>query len=323
MKNNTFEEIGKILSQGKRILIFPHINMDGDALGSAAALCAALRKSGKECFVLIEDDIPANLKFLDKGYCTKDAGVLRKADISICVDCGNEGRFPMRKKKFKESHTSICLDHHATTEAYCQYNYVDSKASATAEIVYKLLKSMNAEIDKDIAEAIFAGITTDTGNFQYSNTTEESHLITAELRSAGLDFNEVSVKIYENVRLEKLLLRNKVLNTLTIVAGGRGAIAYVTEEMLKETGALMEETEGMVQELRSIRGVEVAAFLKESGNNEVKISLRSKSEVDVAQISAQLGGGGHRKAAGCTIQGSLTEAYDLIKEKVAEALEEL
>lgn len=320
MKNNTLEEIGAVISGAEKILIYPHVNMDGDALGSAAALCSALRRQGKECHILIEDRVPSNLAFLDKAYCTFDQDIIRKPDLSVCVDCGDPSRFEKRRKKFESAPVTVCIDHHRTTELYCDCNYVDKDAAATGELIYQLLQAMGLEIDREIGEALFAAITTDTGNFQYSNTTKLTHEITAALYDAGIDSNRVSTELYENSRIERILIENAALNTMSTVAGGRGVIAYVTQDMLKETGALMEETEGVVQTLRSISGVETAAFLKENADGAIKVSLRSKSYVDVAAIASCFGGGGHVRAAGCTLQGTLAEAFDALKEKITESL---
>lgn len=321
MKNNTFEEIGKVIAGAEKILLYPHLHMDGDAMGSAAALCRALRNSGKTCWILIEDAVPANLAFLDRNYCTVDQNIIDRQDLSICIDCGDESRFPGRKKKFKKAKTTVCIDHHATTAQFCDYNYIDKDAAATGQLIYKLIKTMGLVIDREIGEAIFAAITSDTGNFQYSNTSKETHLICAELYDAGIDANKVSVALYENQRIEKLLIRNKTLETMSTVAGGRGVIAYVTRKMLAETGALMEETDSVVQDLRSIGAVEVAALLKEQDDGTVKVSLRSKRLVDVAALSAEMGGGGHSRAAGFSLSCALDEAFDLVQKKMRESLE--
>ncbi len=320
MKNNTFEELAEVISAAERILIYPHVNMDGDTLGSAAALCKGMRSMGKECHVLIEDDIPANLAFLDQGYCTFDQNVIARPDLSVCVDCGNPSRFEKRQEKFAEGRRTMCIDHHGTTAFYCDFNYVEKEAAATGELIYRLLQTLGVALDREMGEAIFAAITTDTGNFQYSNTSKESHLIAAELYDIGIDANKVSVEIYENMRIEKLLIENLVLSTMSTVCGGQGVIAYVTQDMLSETGALMEETEGVVQRLRSISGVEVAAFLKETKDGRIKLSLRSKSRIDVAKIASELGGGGHIRAAGGTLNCGLSEAFDILKEKIIKSI---
>lgn len=320
MKNNTFEEIAEQLIAAKSVVLYIHINMDGDAIGSAAALCKVLRNMGRDCQILLEDDIPANLKFLDHGYCTWNQDMIETPDVSMCLDCGDKGRFPGRAKKFDEGKVSICVDHHATTDPFCQYNYIDPGAAATGELVFKLIRALKQPIDKEIGEAIFAAITTDTGNFQYSNTTKESHCIVSELYDAGIDSNYVSVQIYETVRMEKLMLKARTLDKLTTAAGGKFAMAYVSQEMLKETGAKMEETEGIVSEIRSIAGVEIAAFLKEEEEKLIKVSLRAKTVGNVAEISTMFNGGGHKKAAGCTMHCTLGEALEQIKEASLENL---
>lgn len=180
---------------------------------------------------------------------------------------------------------------------------------------------MGIEIDCDIAESLYAAITTDTGNFQYSNTTVETHLIAAELCALGINPGDISIEIYENARIEKLLLEAAALRTMTTLSGGKGVIAYVTQEMLKETGARSDETEGIVQKLRSIAGVEVAALMKETDDGRIKVSMRSKKYVDVAEIAAGFSGGGHVRAAGCTFYCGLTEAFDKLKEKITDSLE--
>lgn len=321
LTNNTFEEIAGVLSASEKILIFPHVNMDGDALGSAAALCRGLRSIGKECYVLLEDEIPSNLAFLDKGYCTEDQNIIERADVSVCVDCGDTGRFEKRKEKFAQAPVSVCIDHHATTEFFCSFSYVDPKAAATGELIFRLLKAMGIEIGRDIAEPLYAAVSTDTGNFRYSNTTGETHLIAAELLDAGISAGDISIEIYENARIEKLLLEAAALRTMTTLSGGKGVIAYVTQEMLRETGARSDETEGIVQKLRSIAGVEVAALMKETDDGRIKVSMRSKKYVNVAEIAAEFSGGGHIRAAGCTFYCGLSEAFDKLKEKITDCLE--
>lgn len=321
MKNNAISLIVDELKMAKTILLFPHVNMDGDTLGSAVALCKAMRKMDKECYILIEDDIPGNLRFLDNGYCTRDMNILPKQDLSICIDCGDANRFALRKEKFNQGKKSICIDHHLTTVKYCDISLVDSAAAATAQLIYQIILDLGAELDQEMGEAIFAAITTDTGNFQYTNTTKETHEIVGALYDAGIDSNKVSVYLYENVRLERLLIQNKALATLTTLHDGKVAMAYVTQDMLKDTGASMDETEGVVELLRSISGVEIATFLKEVEPEKIKISMRAKGDANVSGMAEKIGGGGHAKAAGCTINKNLTDAFDEIKEELLAYME--
>ena len=320
--NDTLKEIGQHFMNAEIILLFPHENADGDALGSCTALCKALRMKGKDAYVLIEGDMAEFLKFLDKGYCSRDLDVIKDPDICACIDCGDVDRFKERKDKFFSGKTKICIDHHVTSDPEVDYRYIDGGAAATGEIIFKLFKAMDIEMDQEMAEALFAAITTDTGNFQYSNTTKESHLITGELYDAGIDANKVSVEIYETVRPERTKLQALVLSRMEIFADGEGAIACVTQDMLKETGTTMDETEGIASTLRSVKGVQIAAFLKEKETGEIKVSLRAKRKGDVSKIGAAHGGGGHVKAAGCSLYCSLEEAVETIKKEVTESLKE-
>ena len=193
--NSTLEQIAAKLKEADTILLYPHVLMDGDTLGSSIALCVALRKLGKKAHILIEDVIPAYLLFMEKGYCTSDQNVLDKPDISISVDCSDIERFVMRKEKFLSGKLSICLDHHKTNNFFAEMNYIDAHAAATGEIVFDLLKTMGIEPDIEMAEAIYTAITTDTGNFQYTNTTKTTHLIAAELFEIGINLEKISVEV--------------------------------------------------------------------------------------------------------------------------------
>ncbi len=321
--NNTFKEIASVLDASRTILLYPHVSADGDALGSCTALCKALRMKGKECYILVEEELPLNLKFLDKGYCTDDQNIIEDVDVSFCVDCGDETRFPNRTEKFEQGKTSICLDHHRTTKDFCDYNYVVPEASATGELVFDLLQEMGTPADVEIGEALFAAITTDTGNFQYSNTTRKAFEIMTELLDWGVDTNKVSVQLYENIRLERKIIESMAFSTMNILADGKAAIAYVTQEMIEQSGALSEETENVIQQLRSIAGVEYAAFLKEKGENLVRLSLRAKTEGDVAVIAEKFGGGGHIKASGATLEMPIEEAVAAVTAELEAACKEL
>jgi len=316
--DHMIKEICSRLEEADSVLLFPHVLMDGDTIGSAAALCRALRQKGKTAHIVIEDKIPDYLKFLDDGLCTFDQEIVKEPDVCVSVDCTDPDRFPKRKETFFKGKRTLSIDHHKTSEHYAGLSHIDSSAAATAEIIYEILHEMDVPIDRLTGEALYAAIITDTGNFQYSNTRVKSHLITIELYGLGIDHSYVSRMLYQNNRIEKSYISGKILSTLKMIAGGRAVMAYVTQDMLHETGALMEDTEGMTEILRNIGGVELAVFAKEAEKGVTKISMRSKAWADVAEISLKHKGGGHTRAAGCTIRKPIIEAMDMIEEDIKE-----
>lgn len=319
-QNNSMKEIGEQLLAAESVLLFPHINMDGDTLGACTALCEALQTAGKRAAILVEEEVPEYVKFLDQGYCSQDPDVIEDPDICMCVDCSETKRFPGRTEAFFKGRVTICIDHHVTSEPFADYNYIDGGAAATCELVYSLLRTMGMEITKEMAEAIYTGISTDTGNFQYSNTTKDTHLIAAALMDAGIDHNKITVQLYQNTRLEKIRIINKVMENMLIFSDGRGAIAYASRQMMDDVGISVDETEGVIDILRNIMGVEIAAFVKEREADLIKVSLRAKTDGNVAAIAAEFGGGGHIKAAGCTLHTDLETACNQIKEAIEESL---
>lgn len=319
-KNNTLKEIAEILKKENSVLLFTHTNMDGDTLGSSVALCIALRKLGKQAHIIIEDDIAAFLQFLDNNYCTYDTNIIEDPDICLCIDCGDIGRFKKRKEKYIQGKLKGCIDHHVTTEPFADFNYIDPTAAATGEIIFELIKALEVEIDKEMGSAIFAAITTDTGNFQYSNTTKKTHMIVSELFDYGVNSNEVSVELYQNNRLEKLMLQTRILQGLEIFAEGKAVICSVTHKILEETKGKMEETEGLIETLRNIAGVEVAVFVKETENGGCKISMRSKKYANVAEIAKTFNGGGHVRAAGGNLDKTVEEGRAFMINTIEEYL---
>lgn len=316
MKNNTMKEIALAFERADSIVIFPHILMDGDTLGSSAALCRALRKKGKDAVIAIEDKIPDYIKFLDNDYCIREFESLNAPDIAVCVDCGDYTRFRKRVDLFESGKTKICIDHHPTSEGIGDFNYIDGKAAATGELIYDLIKELNVSIDSEISNALFTAITTDTGNFQYSNTTKRSHEIVMDLYDHGLDAYGISIRLYENEPISKIRLHSLVLSKAEMFADGKGIVVSITQNMLKETNTLMEDTEGIVSKMRSIKGVEAAIVLKEEDETNIKVSMRSKGYLDVAKISVEFGGGGHVRAAGCTIKKHI----DIAKKEILSAV---
>jgi phosphoesterase RecJ-like protein len=234
----------------------------------------------------------------------------------MLIEVSETNRLDGREAIFENGAKRICIDHHVSSRALYDYNLIDTHAAATAEIVYDLLEEQGTDIDAQIAEAVYVGLVTDTGRFQFSNTTPRSHQIAAELLERGVQPNKVSTEIYHSMRLEKLYLENAVMSTTISVKDGRGLIAHLTQAMLEESGALEEETEGLAEKLRSFRGVEVSVFLRETEDGRTKASMRSKNEYDVAALAGKFGGGGHIRAAGFTS----TEPLAQIEQQILRVL---
>ncbi len=316
--DDSLEQIAELLINADSVLIFPHIQMDGDALGSSTALCLALRNCGKKAGILIEDKIPDNLKFLDNGICIADFDG-GSYDVCIAVDCSDVTRIGIRKDIFYKGKNTAMIDHHTTAQPFADICYIDEVSSSTGEIVYRLLGEMKYPIDSGIAESIYTAIVTDTGRFMYANTSGTTHEIVADLYKTQMDHDKVAIEIYQKRRVEKVRLFNAILGTMDLLFDGRCNLAYMTRRMLEDAGAYSEETEGLVEELRSVNGVEIAVFLKEEEEG-IKVTMRSKSWADVSKIAEKFGGGGHRKASGCTIPGDIEQVKALIIDAVKSEL---
>ena len=329
MKSNaSLKELAGFLKAAEKIVIFTHTNPDGDALGSAAALCRVLRKMGKISWILMDEEVPDYISFMDTEFCTRDKECVKDHDISICVDCGEYSRFSALADKFDEGKLKLCVDHHATGDGFGDHYYIDPSEAATCQLIYKLIRELEAAvaedseadsklIDKTVAESLYTGINTDTGSFQYSNTTAETHAIAADLMSYGVDHTAINVKLYQTIPMTKLKIQSAILQRAELLFGGRVAVGYVTGEMLEEAGAILDDAEGTIDMLRNIEGVEIAAFLKEKGDA-VKVSMRAKSHANVAEIVSAFGGGGHVKAAGCTLEMGMEEALGAIKSEISK-----
>ncbi len=320
-------ELSKVLNESESMYIFPHMRADGDAIGACTALCTLMRKMGKTADILMEDEIPENLMFMTKDYVTiitdSDAE-MPKRDLCIALDCAGLERFPVREKIFLNAgRKTASLDHHIQLrDNFADVNLVDSEAAAACELLYEFFAAMGYEIDTEMAESIYSGIVTDTGNFQNANTTKKTHLITAELYDYGIDVNKINITIFRSDRPQKLKLHSMIMNHMEYFCNNMATMAYVTLDMYREAGAYTNESDGINSQLRDIRGVEVAVFLREAKPGEIKAGFRSKEYMDVAVLCNEFGGGGHKHAAGCTIYGkSMQEALDIMREAVTKEME--
>jgi phosphoesterase RecJ-like protein len=241
------------------------------------------------------------------------------------IDCNGINRIAGREKAWERGRLKGCIDHHATKAKEIRYDFarIEPKAAAAAEIVYNIIRAMGVEITLEIANCIFAAITTDTGNFQHSNTTSRSHDIAGHLyKIEGFNSKVISALIYDRRSKEAIRLESEVIADLDFYADGRLAVGRVTQALLKENGCTMDEADGIIQKMMSIDGVEGACLFKESENS-VRASLRGRSYANMAKAAAMFGGGGHVLAAGCTFQGlDLAEAEKTLIPVLISVIEE-
>lgn len=313
-------KIKAVIRSGRSFLVTTHFNPDGDALGSAVALALGLRRLGKKVTLYNTDPVPCSLRFLPlASQVVRELPADRRYDAAFIVDCADLDRVGKDFSKQRGIGQKIVIDHHAKSGRAGDLNLIDRKAAASGIVVFRLLKSLGVPITREIATAIYCALITDTGNFRYSNTDASVLKLAHDLVSRGVDPWTVSRQIFENFPVERLKLLGMVLATLEVSEGGRIASIVLTRKMLEETGAAPDLAEEFINFPRSIDTVEVAVQFRELEDG-CKVSFRSKSRVDVASLAAAFGGGGHARAAGCTLKESLTEVKGKILDRVRAAL---
>jgi phosphoesterase RecJ-like protein len=311
-----FQKIKDIINKGNRFLITSHIDPDGDAVGSAFSLYWVLYSMNKKVVVYLKDPVPYHYKFLPAPDSITHELPKDQYDAIFVLDCGSLFRVGDCYEKLKDMGTIINIDHHNTNETFGKINVIDTGACSTAEVMYRLFDSLNISLSYEMAINIYTAIFTDTGSFRYENTNSRAFLICEEMLRRGVSPSYVSQMVHENHPKERFRLFGYILTTLETFSEDRVAIACVTLEMFKKTGTTREHSDGFVETLREIKGIEVAVLLREVESNKFKASMRSKGKIDVASICNLFGGGGHKNAAGCTINGS----FEGVKGKIKEAL---
>jgi len=309
-----FDEIIERIREGEKFLVSSHVNPEGDAVGSLLGLTHALRAMGKDVTPYLEDPVPEIYEFLPgAASIVHDLKGRGPFDCIFAVDCGMKERLGEALGAFHHDGLLINLDHHATNDRFGDLNVVDADASATGEVIFDLCMAGSMEITKEAAVNLYVAIHTDTGSFRYSCTTSGSLIKAGELVKLGAEPWDISMRVYENYSPLRFRLLALVLSTLDIIKvcgegrGGDIATLSVTKDMFDASGADVDNADGFVNYARGIKGVEVGILFRECGGGEYKISLRSKSYMDIGAVAMALGGGGHSRAAGCTIKGTLAE----------------
>lgn len=315
----SFKKVIEAIQKNQSFIVTSHANPDGDALGSMLALGAGLQSLGKKVKIYSRDGVPATLTFLpNANLVSRDLTIDEPFDAAFIVDCAEKERVGDVFEKSRGIKKFIVLDHHLKSGRCGDINLIDPKAPSTGELVYRLLKKLKVSISPEIATPVYCTLVTDTGGFRYSNTDSRTFRTASELVKRGANPWFVSKNVDENYSASRFKLLAKVLETMTLSPDGRLAWGLVTLKMLAESGAAVQDAEGFINFLRSIGTVEVAVQFREESENTYKVSFRSKDRVDVAAVANQFGGGGHARAAGCTLKGSFQE----VKSKTLVAVEQ-
>ena len=312
------EKFKNFIDKANSIAISAHINPDGDALGSALGLRKSLELYGKKADVIKISQVDDYLKFLPQIENYKEPSQ-KEYDLFIIVDCSEFDRIDKAIEICKKSKKVIVIDHHEGGSIKTDLNIIHSDSPASCELVYEIIKRLNLPMDKEIATLLYAGLVTDTGRFLYSNISELTFYTAADLYKIGADFEMIYKNLYQNKEISKLQFENHLLNKVEFKKPY--ALVGVSQKTCLDFGVQMGDSESVVNMLRDLKGIEVACLVKEYGENEYKISLRSKDYLDVSEIARNNGGGGHIRASGFTLNAdSMDEALNKMRKILEEAI---
>lgn len=307
----TIEQAADRLKQAENILILCHQSPDGDTMGSAFAMYHALTQLGKRSRVECADSLPEKFSFLFEGYCEEEF----EPGFVLAVDVADEKLLGAGiREKYPE--VDLCIDHHPSNTAYAEELLLEADSAATAEIIPYVIRELGAVITPRMANCIYTGIATDTGCFKFSNTMPRSHRMAAAMMELGADVAFINELVFDTKTKNKLAFEKCALDALEYYFEDRCALIPVTIGMMERCGVTYEEIDDIASIPRQIEGVEVGITLKQRDENGYKISLRTKASCDASAICRRLGGGGHARAAGCAVDGTLEE----VKQKILAAV---
>lgn len=325
MSQATLQEIAELFRSPdyRSYLVISHQRPDGDAIGSTLATGLVLRALGKDVTLWNEDGVVPQYHFLPGSelLSTPPLGETRRFDVVIAVDCATQVRLGTPLQCIDPDHQPLWvnLDHHISNPGYGDVVFINGSAPATGEVLADLIQENGLPLDAAIAENLFVAISTDTGSFQYPQTTGHTFQVAAALIATGLNVGEISRRTYDSLPLARLRLHIAVLNTMELHLADRVAFVSLTRAVMEEIGASPDDTEGAINYVRALNSVLVAAFFEELEDGRVRLSLRSKDAavVNVSDLAKQFGGGGHALAAGARVPGTLDE----VKQQILSALE--
>jgi phosphoesterase RecJ-like protein len=319
------EQAAEAIRSHERFLLVTHENPDGDALGSIRALKLALDSLGKDArmYLFGTTPLPAEYQFMDLGELERTLPEDASERVLLALDCANESRLGRDPGLIENAPLVVDIDHHHDNTRYGQINVIVPDASSTAEIVRDLLRVLGVGLNPEIAEALYVALVTDTGRFQYSNTTPKALRLAAELVETGVDLHRIFQDVYEAVPFAKLKLLARALESARVFDNGRLVIAVLRRRDFADAGAEEPYAEGIIDSIRAVDGTDMAALIREPPTPDGpkhRVSLRSRSdELDVSVIARKSGGGGHKQAAGFSSELALEDLIELIRAEFAEA----
>ena len=313
----TLRQTALYLKKHNNYIILTHASPDGDTLGSAYALYYALNEIGKTACVLCPEVIPKKYDY----FARKTDHVSFENATVIAVDVASESLLGALREEFAGK-VNLCIDHHISNTKYAQNLYLDDDAAATAECMYELIEQMKVNINDITAKALYTGLTTDTGCFKYSNVTAKTHIIAAELYSYNIDATEINRLMFDTKSKNLIELEKMVLENAEYHFDDKCFLLTVTADMQEKTGCSGTELEGIAVISRSLEGIKAGITIKQTDDDEFKVSLRTYPPLDASAICKALGGGGHVAAAGATVKGTLEEVKKKVLDVVEKALEE-
>ena len=307
------KKAAEAINLSKNLLITTHRNPDGDAIGSELALARGLFKLGKNVSIKNLHTVPENLMFLPNAekilQCNRVSEIY---DVIVLLDCENLERCGNIFSSENYVTALINIDHHLSNQNVTDYDIVNHDSSSTSEMVYEIIKELNVELDHDISLCLFTGIFSDTGGFRYSNSTKRAFEIACELMKYSISPWEVALNLFESKSYRSQQLLGLALNSIEISENKKISWLTLPKNIFKKTGTSPSDAEGFINYAREIKGVEVALMFREMGDFKVKVSFRSKGKVNVADVAKLFGGGGHRNASGCVMNGTLNEVQDMV-----------
>lgn len=305
-------EIRRMAEAAGRILVVSHKDADGDALGSALAMGEALTAMGRTALVRVPPPVPGMYAFLPGFEMINADGAGAPPDLAVVMDSSNLERVAGALESLPEGQPMVNIDHHVSNPRFGAVNLIVPEASSTAEVAYDIFHEWGIEITPDIATNLYTGLFTDTGGFRHENTTDRALDIGSHLVRLGANAADIAMRVYKSKKISTLKLQAQMMGTIKFECDDRLVYGYVTEEMLARSGASPDETEGLIDVLNSVDGLELALFFKEIAPGMTKGSIRSRGQANANLLAAEFAGGGHERAAGMEIALPLREAIDQV-----------